>query len=80
MVRVFDHPTLTDMKVLTDSDPEVDFFENIKHIQVSNNTIIIVVMIIIIKIINIVINNNNDNLLSPYLTNIVYKDLKIYSR
>ena len=35
MVRQFDHVTFCDMKVLLDNDPEADFFENIKHIQVN---------------------------------------------
>ena len=35
MVVQFDHEAFSVMKVLLDSDPEKDFFENIKHIQVS---------------------------------------------
>lgn len=34
MVREFEHDSFTDLKVLQDDDPEKDFFENIKHIQV----------------------------------------------
>lgn len=34
MVREFEHDSFTDLKVLLDGDPEKDFFENIKHIQV----------------------------------------------
>lgn len=34
MVREFEHDSFTDLKVLFDDDPEKDFFENIKHIQV----------------------------------------------
>lgn len=34
MVREFQHDSLSDLKVLLDDDPEKDFFENIKHIQV----------------------------------------------
>lgn len=34
MVREFEHDSFTDLKVLLDDDPEKDFFENIKHIQV----------------------------------------------
>ena len=34
MVKQFNHPSLVDMRVLIDNDPEVDFFENIRHIQV----------------------------------------------
>jgi len=33
MVREFEHDSLSDLKVLLDDDPEKDFFENIKHIQ-----------------------------------------------
>lgn len=33
MVREFEHDSFTDLKVLLDDDPEKDFFENIKHIQ-----------------------------------------------
>lgn len=36
MVREFEHDSLSDLKVLLDNDPEKDFFENIKHIQVRN--------------------------------------------
>ena len=34
MVREFKHDSFSDLKVLLDEDPEKDFFENIKHIQV----------------------------------------------
>ena len=34
IVKDFDKTPMSDMKVLSSSDPEVDFFENIKHIQV----------------------------------------------
>lgn len=34
MVREFEHDSFADLKVLLDDDPEKDFFENIKHIQV----------------------------------------------
>ena len=34
MVREFEHDSFSDLKVLLDEDPEKDFFENIKHIQV----------------------------------------------
>ncbi|XP_068744813.1 small subunit processome component 20 homolog [Montipora capricornis] len=33
MVREFNHDSMSDLKVLLDEDPEKDFFENIKHIQ-----------------------------------------------
>jgi len=34
MVREFEHDSFTDLRVLLDDEPEKDFFENIKHIQV----------------------------------------------
>ena len=34
LVKKFDHPKLNDLKPLTSDDAEVDFFENIVHIQV----------------------------------------------
>ena len=34
MAREFQHDSLSDLKVLLDEDPEKDFFENVKHIQV----------------------------------------------
>ena len=34
IIKDFDDIFISDMKSLTSNDPEVDFFENIKHIQV----------------------------------------------
>ena len=34
LVKKFEHPKLNELKPLTSDDPEVDFFENIVHIQV----------------------------------------------
>ncbi len=34
LVKKFDHPKLNELKPLTSDDAEVDFFENIVHIQV----------------------------------------------
>lgn len=34
LVKHFDHPKLNELKTLTSDDAEVDFFENIVHIQV----------------------------------------------
>lgn len=34
MVHQFNHVTFEDMRILVDKDPEADFFENIRHIQV----------------------------------------------
>ena len=34
LVKKFEHPKLNELKPLANDDPEVDFFENIVHIQV----------------------------------------------
>ena len=34
VVKHIDESSVSDMRILTNEDPEVDFFENVRHIQV----------------------------------------------